>query len=427
MAQVVNSRGKLAAVVVVLCAAAASGCASSAASSSAAAGGGGGGGGGTVTIGESTTLSGSIASLGQTGLQGVQLAAADLNAHGGLLGKQIKVVSADDAATPATGVSNVRTMLDADHAVAIFGPVASSVAAAEEQLTNAQHIPIFFHTSNDIGLTTTTYSKYVFQDVPNTVMEPRAAADYLAQQLHGQKVTVATFAPNYSFGQDTVAAFVQALKAEKVNYSLVKQEFPPLGATDISSYLAAIESAQPQYVFNAQFGGDLVAFTKQAASYGLFAKTKVIAMYDYSVLQSLGSAAPAGAIGFDRAPYWTYTDSSMQSFVTEFRAKYGDAPSEWAILGYAAVQQWGWGVQHAKSFSGDTVSAALSGAAVPTILGNQQIRACDHQTELPEFVGTVAAQSGTSTDSTHLWNSAAFVAPFNEIDYTCAQSQALQK
>lgn len=402
----------------------ASACASSAAST----GTGGGGSGGTVTIGESTTLSGSIASLGQTGLQGVQLAAADINAKGGLLGKQIKVVSADDAATPATGVSNVRTMLGADHAVAVFGPVASSVAAAEEQVTNAQKIPMFFHTSNDIGLTTTTYSKYVFQDVPNTVMEPRAAAAYLAQQVSGKTITVATFAPNYSFGQDTVAAFIKALQAENVKYTLVKQEFPPLGATDINSYLAAIESASPQYVFNAQFGGDLVAFTKQAQAYGLFAKTKVIAMYDYSVLQSLGSAAPAGAIGFDRAPYWTYTGPAMASFVSEFRAKYGSAPSEWAILGYAAVQQWAWAVQKSGSFSGDAVSTALSGASVSTILGDQQIRACDHQTELPEYVGTVSAQSGSSSDPTHLWDtSSAFAAPFDQIDYTCAQMQALQK
>jgi branched-chain amino acid transport system substrate-binding protein len=378
-------------------------------------------------IGESTTLSGAIASLGQTGLQGVQLAVSDINAHGGLLGKQVKLVSADDAVTPATGLSNVRTMLDADHAVAIFGPVASSVASAEEQVTNAQHIPIFMHTSNDIGLTTTMYSKYVFQDVPNTVMEPRAAADYLAAQLKGKSVTIATFAPNYSFGQDTVAGFIQALKAENVHYTLVKQEFPPLGATDINSYLAAIESSQPDYVFNAQFGGDLVAFTKQAESYGLFAKTKVIAMYDYSVLQSLGSAAPTGAIGFDRAPYWTNATSTMNSFVSEFRAKYGDAPSEWAILGYAAVQQWAWGVQHANTFSGDAVSTALSGASPATILGSEQIRACDHQTELPEYVGTVSAVAGSSADSTHLWDSSAFEAPFDQIDYSCAQMQALRK
>lgn len=386
----------------------------------------GGGSGGDVTIGESTTLSGSIASLGQTSLQGVQLAVADLNKHGGVLGKKVKVVSADDAATPATGVSNVRTMIDGDHASAIFGPVASSVAAAEEQVTNAQHIPIFFHVSNDIGLTTTGFDKYVFQNVPNTVMEPRAVADYLARQFQGKQVSIATFAPNYSFGTDTVAAFVQALKDLHVNFKLVKQEFPPLGATDISSYLAAITAAHPQYVFNAQFGGDLVTFTKQAQSYGLFSQTKVIAMYDYSVLQSLGSAAPAGSIGFDRAPFWTIDNSAMRSFVNEFKAKYGDYPSEWAILGYASVQQWAWGVNQAKSFSGDAVSAALSGKSVPTILGDQQIRACDHQTQLPEYVGEVSAQPNSQYGGVHLWNTQSFEAPFSQISYSCSQMTSMR-
>ena len=382
--------------------------------------------GSTVTIGESTTLSGSIASLGQTGVQGVRLAVADLNAHGGVLGKKIRLVTADDAATPATGVSNVRTMVDSDHASAIFGPVASSVAAAEEQFTSAQHVPTFFHTSNDIGLTTTGFSKYAFQTVPNTVMEPRAVADYLAKTFGGKQVRIATFAPNYSFGTDTVAAFVRALKDLHVNYRLVKQEFPPLGATSIGSYLAAIESAQPQFVFNAQFGGDLVTFTKQAQSYGLFAKTKVIAMYDYSVLRTLGSAAPTGAVGFDRAPFWAENTPAMRAFVTEFHAKYGDDPSEWAILGYASVQQWAWGADKAKSFSGDAVSAALSGAAAPTVLGRQRIRACDHQTELPEYVGQLSGKPDPAAGGVRLWRTPVFTAPFDKIADTCTQMRALR-
>ena len=77
--------------------------------------------GGTVTVGVSTSLSGSIAYLGQTSLNGVQMAVDDINAKGGLLGKKIKVVSADDNITPATGASNVRSMITSDHAVALFG------------------------------------------------------------------------------------------------------------------------------------------------------------------------------------------------------------------------------------------------------------------------------------------------------------------
>lgn len=379
---------------------------------------------GPVTIGESTTLSGSIAELGQSGLQGVQLAAANLNAHGGVLGRQVKVVSADDAATPATGAASMRSMILNDHAVAIFGPVTSAVAAAEEPLAAQYQIPVFFHTSNDISLMGKGFTKYAFQVVPNTVMESRAAADYLAKQSAGKRITLATFAPDYSFGHDTVSGFLQALKDLHVSYKLVAQEFPPLSATSISSYLSRIVTAKPEYLFNAQFGGDLVTFTRQAAGYGLFSKTKVIAMYDSPVLASLGSSAPAGAIGFDRLPFWAAP--GLASFSQQFHSKYGAWPSEWAVLGYTAVQTWAYGVTHAHSFAGGKVAAALGGATVPTIRGDITIRSCDHQAEIPEYVGTVAS----AADATYhqvLWNSSSmFTAPFSTIDLSCAQVQAMR-
>jgi branched-chain amino acid transport system substrate-binding protein len=381
------------------------------------------GGSGTVTIGESTTLSGSIAELGQSGLQGVQLAAADLNAHGGLLGRKVRVVSADDAATPATGAANVRSMILNDHVAAIFGPVSSAVAAAEEPVAAEYQVPIFFHTSNDINLLGKGFTRYAFQVVPNTVMESRAAADYLAAQSGGKQITVATFAPAYSFGYDTVGGFLQALKDLHVNDKLVAQQFPPLEATSISTYLSRIVTARPQYLFNAQFGGDLVTFTKQADGYGLFGKTKVIAMYDSPVLSALGPAAPAGAIGFDRAPFWAIP--GLSSFNSQFHAKYGAWPSEWAVLGYTAVQTWAYGVEKAHSFAGPGVAAALPGATVPTIRGDITIRACDHQAEVPEYVGTVAGSVDAAYGMT-LWNPPVFTAPFSTIDYSCAQMQALR-
>jgi branched-chain amino acid transport system substrate-binding protein len=372
-------------------------------------------GGGTVVVGDATTLSGAIAQLGQTGLQGVQLAISDLNAKGGLMGKTIKLVSADDGVTPATGASEVRNMITADHAAAIFGPVASSVAAAEEQVTNQFGVPMFFYTSNDISLMRGGANQYAFQFVPNTLMEPNAVADFFAKQEAGKQLTIATIAPDYSFGHDTVDGFVSALNRLHVNYKLVAQEYPPLTATNISSYLSAIVNANPDYVFNAQFGGDLVNFTQQAQSFGLFQKTKVIAMYDYDVLKTLGSAAPAGSIGFDRAPFWAIPQ--VASFAAEYKAKYGDYPSEWAIMGYTAVQGWAYAVQKAGSFDASAVSRALAGATVPTIRGDITIRACDHQAEIPEYVGIIASQPDP-TYGVRLYSST-FTAPFSDIAPAC--------
>lgn len=380
--------------------------------------GGAGAGGGTVTVGEATALSGSIAELGQSGLNGVELAAADINSSGGLLGKKIKVASADDGAQPATGTTNVRNMIVKDKAAAIFGPVSSAVAAAEQAVAAQYKVPIFFHTSNDAGLMTKTYTKYGFQDVPNTTMEPRAVADYLAKQANGQQITVATFAPDYSFGHDSVDGFLSALKSLNVNYKLVNQQFPALGETNIAPYLSKLVSASPDYVYNAQYGGDLVTFTKQAEGYGFFNKTKVIAMYDSAVLSALGNKAPAGAIGFDRAPFWML-GSDADAFIKAYKAKYGELPSEWAVLGYAAVQSWAYGVKKANSFDGDKVSDALSGATVPTIHGSLTYRACDHQADVPEYVGVVSS-TPDSTYGIPLWDKdSQFTAPFDQIAGSC--------
>ncbi len=380
---------------------------------------------GSVTIGESTTLSGAIAELGQTGLQGVELAASDINAKGGLLGKKVTVVSADDGVSPSTGASNARSMILNDHVVALFGPVVSSIAVAEEAIAAQYKIPIFFHTSNDVGLLTKDYTKYAFQVVPNTIMEPRAAAAYLAKEVGSQQITIGTFAPDYSFGHDTVSGFLQALTDLHVNFKLVAQQFPPLTATNIAPYLSALIAASPQYVFNAQFGGDLVNFTQQANQVGFFSKTKVIAMYSAAPLAALGSSAPAGAIGFDRAPYWAINTPAMTAFDTEFKAKYGSYPSAWAIMAYTAVQAWAQGVRSAKSFAGDPVSNALSGATVSTIRGPLTLRACDHQANVPEYVGTVASSTNPTYGQT-LWDPTVFVAPPSTIMLTCAESLALR-
>jgi branched-chain amino acid transport system substrate-binding protein len=374
--------------------------------------------GGTVTIGESTTLSGSIAELGQSGLDGVRFAADEINAKGGLLGKQIKVVSADDTAKPPVGSANVRNMITNDKVSALFGPVSSAVAAAEEAIAAQYKVPIFFHTSNDTNLMTKTFTKYGFQVVPNTLMEPRAVADYLAKKADGKQITVATFAPDYSFGHDSVAGFLAALDALHVNYKLVNQQFPPLGESNIAPYLSKLVAAAPQFVYNAQYGGDLVTFTKQAEGYGFFDKTTVIAMYDSPVLTALGASVPNGAIGFDRAPFWAM-GQQIADFPQRFKTKYGDWPSEWAVLAYTAVQSWAYGVTKANSFDGDKVSDALSGATVPTIRGDVTFRSCDHQANVAEYVGVVSSKPDP-TYNVPLWDpSSVFTAPFEQISKSC--------
>ncbi len=359
--------------------------------------------GGTVDIGVATTLSGPFADYGTAGLDGIKLAVSQLNAAGGLLGKQVTVVSGDDRIDPATGETVTRSLILNDHVAALFGSVSSGVAAAQEQIAGEYHVPVFFHVANDVGLTTKTFNKYAFELSPNTDMEPAAAALAFAKEIGHGPVRIATITPNYSFGLDTVAAFLADLKKDGVSYTVTGQQTPALGATSFTSQLSAILASSPQYVFVGEYGTDLVTLTKQGLGLGLFTKAKVGAMYDVEVLEALGAQAPAGAIAWDRAPFWTDDSHQMQAFVTAYKAAYGSYPSEFAITGYSAAQAWAYGVKQAGSFSADSVVNALSGATVSTVRGDITIRACDHQAEVPEVTGTVAS-AVNSAYGVRLWS-----------------------
>lgn len=382
---------------------------------------------GTVKVGISTTLSGAIAQLGKNGLQGVTLAVDDLNAKGGLLGKKIEVVSADDQAKPDVGSTNVRNMILNDKVVAVFGPVSSAVAAAEEGIAAQNKIPIFFHTSNDTVLMTKQFTKYGFQVVPNTTMEPRAIAAYACQQPYTKWATIG---PDYSYGHDTVDTFIKDLKACKPGVEVVNAQWPKLGSSDFTPYISAIQSAKPDALFLAIYGGDLVTFSKQAAGYNLAKQMKMFGAYSISALQPLGADAPAGGVTWFRAPIYLpdgtpgVDNAKIKTFIDQYHAKFGQWPGIFSILAYSAVQTWADGVKKANSFDGDKIAAALPGVTVSTVRGDIKIRACDHQAEIPEYVGTLSDQVNSTYGFRTPTN--VFIGQPDKIMLTCAESEALR-
>lgn len=351
---------------------------------------GGSSGSKTVTVAAITSLTSSIADLGVPGYDAEQLAINQINAKGGLLGDQIKLIKFDDAAQPNLGAQYANTAILKDHVSAIFGPVSSAVAAAIEPIAAQNHTLVFFHTSNDISLTTTGFTKYAFQVTPNTDMESTAIALLFKQKGWTR---IATISPNYSYGRDTISNFLKMLKKLGVHYTLVNQQWPQLGTTDYSSYISTILSDHPQAVFSPVFGGDLVAFAKQGMQFGMFSKTNFVSMLDPTVLEALGSQAPIGAWGYSRAPFFAINTPDMTNFINSYKQAYNQYPDAWAILAYTAVQTWAYGVQQANSFDPDKVANALSGATVPTVRGDIKIDANTHQAEVGEWAGQVYKSS----------------------------------
>lgn len=381
----------------------------------------------TVNVGMSTSLTGPVAQLGIASKDGAQMAVDQINRDGGLLGKQVKLLTADGQLKPNTGVTNVRNFVLADHAVAIMGPVSSAVGIAEAGVAARYQVPIFFNTSNDVDQTGKAFSKYAFQVVPSTYMEPHAMALYVSKlfKQHHWK-TLYTIAPNYAFGHSTVEQFLAGLKQDGVDVDVVGQQWPQLGASDYTQYISAIMAKSPDFVFAAEYGGDLITFTKQAEGSGLFKKTQVLADYWPLALEALGTSAPAGAITDDRAPpFYTVQSPEMGQFAQAFHAKYNRWPSTWAILGYSAVQTWAQGVQKAGTFDGEKVADALGGGpTIKTIRGDFKLRACDHVAEIPVYMGVLSKDVNAKYGRRVMTDVVA--QPPDKIMMTCPAKEAMQ-
>ncbi|HEU0196947.1 MAG TPA: ABC transporter substrate-binding protein [Nevskiaceae bacterium] len=348
---------------------------------------------GSVNVGLSSSLTGPAAALGIASKNAYELGIDEINAHGGLLGKQIKLLTADGQLKPNTGVTNIRNFILADQAKAIFTPVSSAVAIAEAGIAAQYKVPIFFAVSNDIELTGKKFSNYAFQVVPNTYMEPHAMALYVASLFKKNHwKTLYTIAPNYAFGHSTVDQFLAGLKADGVHVKVVGQQWPQVGASDFTQYISAIMATKPDFVFAAEYGGDLITLTKQGQSAGLFQSTHFLGDYWPLALKALGKDAPAGAITDDRAPpFYTIHTKAMEQFANAYHARFHTWPGTWAILSYSSLQTWVDGVKKAGSFDGTKVADALSGGVtVDTVRGSFKLRACDHMAEIPVYLGTLS-------------------------------------
>ena len=81
---------------------------------------------------------------------------------------------------------------------------------------------------------------------------------------------VATIAPDYAYGHDAVAAFVDYIKKARPDIEIVDQQWPKLGQSDFTPFITAQMAKKPDAVFCDVFGGDFVTFAKQAAPLGYF-------------------------------------------------------------------------------------------------------------------------------------------------------------
>jgi branched-chain amino acid transport system substrate-binding protein len=219
-----------------------------------------------IRIGHLTPITGFLGSLGEYAQMGVKLAAEEINAAGGVLGRKIELVM-EDSVNPQTASAKAERLVERDKVAMIIGEISSASALAIGQVANRTKT-VFINTgANSDALRGESCNPFMFHIEAANSMMVRSVGTYLKSDnmIAGKKWYSLT--ADYAFGHDL---FKVAKKFVTENGGqFVGEELVPTDATDFSPYLLKIRQARPDIVASNLAGNQITNFIKQYAEYGL--------------------------------------------------------------------------------------------------------------------------------------------------------------
>jgi len=342
-----------------------------------------------IKIGSICEFAGACYMYCETGLNGLRIAVDEINAKGGILGRKLDIIVRDTEAKVDVGVRELKDLILREKVNFIIGPCSSGVGLALQVVHTEYKVLRLSAIANTEGMTVDKFSPYYVQVVPNTYMEATANTRYLHKKVPNAK-KFCTIAPDYEFGRREETAFKDEIKRLVSDAEILYEAWPKYGEKDFTAFITAIMAKKPDAVHSSLFGGDLVAFTKQAAPYGFFEKIPFIALYDLPVLAALGPDAPEGTFGFGRGCFFMDPNPRMMAFVDKFKKARGAYPDAWAVQNYDAMYVLKAAIERAKSIDTEKVVKAIEGMPFEGLRGKFSIRALDHMGTVPCYQGTIA-------------------------------------
>jgi branched-chain amino acid transport system substrate-binding protein len=328
--------------------------------------------------------------------KGWELAVEQINAAGGIDGKQLEVISRDDTGDPATAIRIAEELTSKDGAVLLFGTFLSNIGLAVSDFAKQKEILFLASEPLTDALVWSKGNKYTYRLRPSTHMQAAMLAEQAAKL--GKKKW-ATVAPNYAYGKDAVKAFKEELTKLQPDVEFVGEQWPPVFKIDAGSTVRALEQMKPDAIYNVTFGGDLAKFVREGSLRLLFEDRAVVSLLsgEPEYFDPLGAEAPEGWIvtGYPPADIKT---PEHEAFMKAYMERWDEMPKTGSIVGYNSVLSIKAALEKAGSTDTEALLEAMSGLKVPTSpTGPFMYRAADHQSTMGAYVGKTTVIDGKPT------------------------------
>jgi branched-chain amino acid transport system substrate-binding protein len=345
-----------------------------------------------IRMGMVDPLTGVYAAPARNEVMGAKLAIQQINAKGGILGRQVELLVEDSANDVGTGVQKARKLIDRDQVTFLIGDVNSAIAQALSQVTNEKGILHIVSGGHTDPITGTDCKWNVYRVCNTTKMEANAVANVLFKK-YGNKWYFVT--PDYAFGHTLQEAAAADLK--KLGGTVLGNALAPLGTTDFSAYLIQARAANPDVLLVLPQGQDMVNCMKQIVQFGIDKQIHVAGLQQE--LESLEGMPPEARVGnwmFEW--YWKQANvPHVQEFVGEIRkVNGGKVPTARHWFGYTSAYTFALVANREKTLDSFKLAKALGDFELPAEVKLQPnkvyYRSGDHQLMTTSFVGEAQAK-----------------------------------
>ncbi|NYT61995.1 ABC transporter substrate-binding protein [Alcaligenaceae bacterium] len=365
----------------------------------------------TIKIGELNSYKTQPAFLGPY-KKGMELAVEQINAAGGVNGKQLELIIRDDNSNPGDAVRVAEELLARDKVDVLTGTFLSHIGLAVTDF--AKHKKVFFLASEPLTdkIVWADGNHYTYRLRNSTYMQ---VAMLIPAAVKMNKKRWAIVYPNYEYGQSAVATFKTLLKQAQPDVEFVAEQAAPLGKIDAGNVVQALADAKPEAMFNVLFATDLSKFVRAGTQRNFFKGLPVVSMLtgEPEYLDALGAETPVGWVvtGY---PWYAIDTPEHNTFLQAYQHRFNDYPRLGTIVGYNAILSLAAGIKKAGSTNTEALVEAFKGLEVGTPFGRIVYRGIDHQSTMGAYVGTLAVKDGKGIMADFTYVDGATVQPTDE-------------
>jgi branched-chain amino acid transport system substrate-binding protein len=294
------------------------------------------GGGDAIKIGIIVPLTGDVKTFGESARNGALMAIEEVNASGGIAGRQIQAIVSDDKNDPMETSNAGSKLIDMDGVVAILGSVSSKCSVPLSDKCESSKIPMITPTSTNPKVTVGEDGKrkdYVFRACFIDPFQGTVAAKFARDSLGAERAAVM-----YDVGNDYSKGLAEFFRGafEERGGRVVAYESYAKDDVDFSALLTKLKQQQPDVLFIPDYYNKVGLIAKQARQAGLTVHLLGGDGWDSpEMLKIAGEAIYGGYFTNHYSP--DDPRPEVQDWVNKYQAKYGQRPDALATLGHDAA------------------------------------------------------------------------------------------